>query len=86
MIIALREGRIPPASTDQHGRRTTDLETIWQTHCQNYSRKKLAGRLAALRKIVSKEWEPNGFKEPRRWQNSTIQPHLGSWRRTFEKG
>jgi len=24
-----------------------------------------------LGKIVSKEREPNGFKEPRRWQNST---------------
>ena len=25
-----------------------------------------------MRKIVSKEREPNGFKEPRRWHNSTV--------------
>ena len=28
--------------------------------------------MTALQKIVSKEREPNGFREPRRWQNSTV--------------
>lgn len=32
---------------------------------------KLPRRLAALRKIVTGELQPNGFKEPRKWENST---------------
>jgi len=70
MIIALREGQIPLKTKDSEGRRTTDLEHIWQNWCPNYSRKRLSQRLTALRKMVVNELQPNGFKEPRRWENS----------------
>jgi hypothetical protein len=70
MLIALREGRIPLAARDEAGRRTTDLDKIWTTHCPNYSRKKLSQRLTVLRKAVLGELQPQGFKEPQKWENS----------------
>jgi hypothetical protein len=70
MIMALRDGRIPLKSKDSEGRRTTNLELIWGEWCPNYSRRKVALRLAALCKIVEGELQPRGFKEPRRWENS----------------
>lgn len=70
MIIALREGQIPLKAKDPDGRRTTDVDHVWRSWCPNYSRVKLPRRLAALRKIVTGELQPNGFKEPRKWENS----------------
>jgi hypothetical protein len=70
MIIALRDGRIPLTTKDSENRRTTDLDLVWRTWCPNYSRKKLSRRLTALRKVVVGELQPNGFREPRKWENS----------------
>ena len=70
MIMALRDGQIPLKTKDLHGRRTTNLELLWDPWCSKYSRKKFSTRLAALRKMVEDEIQPNGFKKPRRWDNS----------------
>ena len=70
MIMALRDGQIPLKTKDLHGRRTTNLELLCDPWCSKYSRKKFSTWLAALRKMVEDEIQPNGFKKPMRWDNS----------------
>jgi hypothetical protein len=70
ILIALRNGDIPRKGRDENGNSTMPLDEVWTLYCPGYSRKKLSGRLGALRKIVDREMTPSGFKEPGKWKKS----------------